>query len=76
MAKAKKSKLQVVHEILPKEIFEKVLKNLGLESIILAKCTCRYWRKFIEDFNLVKAASSKLTLEKAKPPLKLGLGLA
>ena len=61
MAKAKELKLQVVHEILPKEIFEKVLKNLGLESIILAKSTCRYWRKFIIEFDLVKAASSKLT---------------
>ena len=48
-----------VHDILPTEIFEKVLKKLGYKSLKTARGTCKQWRKIIDDFKLVKHASCK-----------------
>ena len=50
-----------VHEILPLEIFEKVLKKLGYKSLKTARGTCKQWRKVIDDFKLVENASCKNT---------------
>ena len=50
-----------VHEILPLEIFEKVLKKLGYKSLKTARGTCKQWREVIDDFKLVKDASCKNT---------------
>ena len=48
-----------VHEILPLEIFEKVLKKLGYKSLKSSRGTCKQWRKVIDDLKLVKYASCK-----------------
>ena len=57
--KAKTMKLAAIHEILPKEIFVMILKKLRYKSINVAIGTCKYWKKVIEDFNLVEIASRK-----------------
>ena len=60
MPESKSSNRVVVHEILPEEIFVMILKKLRQKSISVAIGTCQYWKKIIEDFNLVKIASRKL----------------
>ena len=55
----KRLKLAAIHEILPQEIFVMILKKLRHKSISVAMGTCKYWKKVIEDFNLVKIASRK-----------------
>ena len=50
-----------VHEILPLEIFAKVLKKLGYKSLKTARGTYKQWRKVIDDFKLVENASCKNT---------------
>ena len=50
-----------LHDILPTEIFEKVLKKLGYRSLKTARGTCKQWRKVIDDFKLVRYASCKST---------------
>ena len=57
--KSEKSKPAPIHEILPPEIFEKILKILGFKSIKAAQHTCKQWKKFIDDFKLVEAVSCK-----------------
>ena len=57
--KSEKSKPAPIHEILPPEIFEKILKILGFKSIKAAQLTCKQWKKFIDDFKLVEAVSCK-----------------
>lgn len=60
--KSEKSKPAPIHEILPPEIFEKILKILGFKSIKVARRTCKQWKKFIDDFKLVEAVSCKFNL--------------
>ena len=48
-----------IHEVLPMEVFVNILKKLDYKSITNAKGTCKQWKKIIEDFKLVEAASSK-----------------
>ena len=48
-----------IHEVLPTEVFVNILKRLDFKSIMNAKGTCKQWKKIIEDFKLVEAASSK-----------------
>ena len=64
MAENKTDKLEqkaihAIHEILPLEIFVKVLKQLGYKSIRTTKGTCKKWVQIIEAFRIVEAASSK-----------------
>ena len=61
MAKSKKLKMSTIHEILPLEVFQKmILKKLGYKSIRVARGVCQTWKKIIDDFKLVEAASCKL----------------
>ena len=64
MAETKTDELEqkAIHEILPLEIFVKVLKQLGYKSIRTAKGTCKKWVQIIEAFRIVEAASSKFYL--------------
>ena len=62
MAEAKRVKLSLVHDTLPTEIFEKVLKMLGYKSIKNALATCKRWKQIIDDFKIVEAVFSKLNL--------------
>ena len=50
----------VIHEILPQEIFEKVLKKLSnYKSISAASRTCKHWKITIDKLDLLKNASGK-----------------
>ena len=61
MADSKRLKLSVIHEVLPLEVFQKmILKKLGYKSIKVARGVCQTWKKIIDDFKLVENASCKL----------------
>ena len=60
---AKELELALIHEILPKEIFVKILKKLGYKSISFARLTCKRWNKIIYDFGLMKIAISKFKIQ-------------
>ena len=60
MAEAKKSKLSVIHNILPPEMVEKILKLLNYEDICKAKLICRRWKQIIDNGNLVTKLAGKI----------------
>ena len=62
MAEAKKKKLTPIHEILPPEMLEKVLKLLNYKDINQARLICRRWREIIFKGNLVNKASGKVQI--------------
>ena len=49
----------VIHEVLPKEIFVKILKKICYKSINLARGTCTHWKNVIDSFNLVEETWGK-----------------
>ena len=49
----------VIHEVLPKEIFVKILKRICYNSINLARGTCMHWKNVIDNFNLVEETCGK-----------------
>ena len=59
---AKELELALIHEILPKEIFVKILKKLGYKSISFARLTCKRWNRIIHNFGLIKIALSKFEI--------------
>ena len=61
MSEEKRIRLAVIHEILPKEMFVKILKMLDFKSLCIAKGTCQDWKCIIEF--LVKEISGKYFIE-------------
>ena len=62
-SKRLKTSVPVIHEILPLEVFQKmILKKLGYKSIKVARGVCQTWKKVIDDFKLVENALCKLKL--------------
>ena len=51
--------LSSINQILPNEILKKILEKLNFKSLYFAMQTCTSWRDIIQEFELVKAASSK-----------------
>ena len=51
--------LSSINQILPNEILKKILEKLNFKSLYFAMQTCKSWRDIIQEFELVKAASSK-----------------
>ena len=49
----------VVHEILPLEIFEKILKFLDCKSLCQVRRICKQWKYIIDHRRLVQKALSK-----------------
>ena len=49
----------VIHNILPQEIFVKILKKVNFECISLARLTCKQWKRVIDAFKIVKAISGE-----------------
>ena len=47
------SKLVVIHEILPEEIFVMILKMLDFKNLAMARGICSRWRKIINGFELL-----------------------
>ena len=62
MAEAKRMRLSPIHEILPLEMVEKVLKLLNYKDINQARLICRKWREIIYNGNLVNKASGKVQI--------------
>ena len=55
-------RLDVIHEIIPIEIFVMILKKLGYKSLGNARLTCKKWKKVIDDFGLMKPALGKFEI--------------
>ena len=58
----KKMKHAAIHEILPNEIFEKILKNLGYKDIKSARNACVQWRKVVDGVKLMKIIKCKFDI--------------
>ena len=56
---AKNMRLSVIHNILPPEMMEKILKLLNFKDICQVQLTCRRWNEIIFKGNLLKKASGK-----------------
>ena len=56
---SKKMELSIIHEILPPEIVEKILKLLDYSDIYQAQLVCRRWKKIIDLGNLAKKSHGK-----------------
>ena len=48
----KKPRLSVIHNILPPEILDEILKFLNYKEICQAKLVCRRWKEIIDNGNL------------------------
>ena len=53
------AKENVIHKVLPQEIFVMILKKLSYSSIKVSRETCKHWKVIIDRFELVKAAMRK-----------------
>ena len=53
------AKENVIHKVLPREIFVMILKKLSYTSINVSRETCKHWKVIIDRFELVKAAMRK-----------------
>ena len=60
MSKSKATKLSTIHDILPPEMVEKILKFLNYKDICKAQLVCRKWKDIIDNGNLLKKASGSL----------------
>lgn len=49
----------VIHDLLPKEMLVKILKELDYKSICIARRTCKFWNEVIVKFEVVKFVSCK-----------------
>ena len=47
-------------DVLPTELWKKILKNLDYLSLGFAKQTCKRWNEIVDVFELVQRASGKL----------------
>ena len=54
ITESKKMKNSLIHEILPPEMVEKILKLLKLKEICQAQLVCKRWKDIIVKSNLVK----------------------
>ena len=59
---AKEIKFVAIHEILPQEIFVKILKKIDYKSLAISRDTCTSWRNIIDGFELLSLKNlSKLS---------------
>ena len=59
ITESKKMEHSLVHEILPPEMVEKILKLLNYKDTCQANKVCRRWNEIIVKGNLLKKASGK-----------------
>ena len=59
ITESKKMELSLIHEILPPEMIEKILKFLNCKDIYKSQMVCRRWKEIIDLGNLKKKATSK-----------------
>ena len=59
IAEKEKTALSLVNQALPTEMLKKILENLDIKSLCIAKQTCKRWIDVINGFQLVEKALSK-----------------
>ena len=59
MTESKKMENPIIHEILPPEMVEKILKLLNCKDIYQLQLVCRRWKEIIDKGNLKKKATGK-----------------
>ena len=57
---AKKMRLSVIHNILPSEMMEKILRLLKFEDICKAQLICKRWNEIIVKGNVLKKVSGNV----------------
>ena len=62
ITESKKMELSLIHEILPPEMFENIIKLLNYKDICQAQLICKRWKEIIDLGNLVKTSRSKILL--------------
>ena len=50
---------QSINQVLPIEMLKKILEFLDIKSLCFAQLSCKYWKDVIDEFELVKKATSK-----------------
>ena len=56
------TELPMINQVLPIEMFKKILEKLDIKSLCSTKQTCKYWKKTVCEFKLVEKASSRYLL--------------
>ena len=59
ITESKKMELSLIHEILPPEMVEKILKLLNYKDLCQAKQVCWRWNEIIVKGKVLKKASGK-----------------
>ena len=59
ITESKKMEHSIIHEILPPEMVEKILKLLNYKGIYQSKLVCRRWKVIIDMGNLLKRAEGE-----------------
>ena len=59
ITESKKMKNALIHDILPPEMVEKILKLLNCKDINQSQLVCRRWKEIIDMGNLKKKATGK-----------------
>ena len=60
----KKMRPSVIHDQLPHEMLEKILKFLHFKDICQAQLICKKWKEIIENGNLMKKAAGNILFTK------------
>ena len=53
------TELPIINQVLPIEMFKKILEKLDIKSLCITKQTCKHWKKIVDELKLVEKASSK-----------------
>ena len=59
ITESKKMGNPIIHEILPPEMVEKILKLLNYKDIYQSQMVCRRWKEIVDKGNLMKIATGK-----------------
>ena len=59
LTESKKMEHLIIHEILPPEMVEKILKLLHYKDIYQSQRVCRRWKEIIDLGNIVKKSQGK-----------------
>ena len=54
-----KPNIPAINKVFPMEILKKILEQLDLKSICVARQSCKYWLGLIDGFELVEKISGK-----------------
>ena len=57
----KKVNVQSINQVLPTEMLTKILEFLDVKSLCFAKQSCKHWKVIIDELELVKKATSRLS---------------